>query len=226
MQKTMQTALKFSLRGYNHKMHLQHSQATKFLSGLDPDWAKLIDTVGECTLAPDPAIEPFEALVHAVAGQQLHRKAAAAIIAKFIQYFGAFPTPQQVLDAPFADLRACGFSGRKIETLQGIASATIRGIVPTRIDAQKMSDAALIERLVVMKGIGQWTVEMLLIFNLVRMDVLPVDDFAVVRGYQRLKKLAVPPKRKEMGMIAQAWQPYRTIASWYLWRVPNDFNAD
>jgi len=159
-------------------------------------------------------------LVRAVAGQQLHIKAAAAITLKFINYFGAFPTPQQLLAAPFDDLRACGFSGRKIETIQGIASATISGVVPSFAVAQTMTDEALIKQLVSLKGIGQWTVEMLLMFTLARMDILPADDFGVVQGYKRLKKREAAPKRKEMAEIAQAWAPHRTVASWYLWRVP------
>ena len=197
-----------------------HQQASQFLSALDSDWADLIATVGACTFEPRTACEPYEALVRAVAGQQLHIKAAAAITLKFINYFGAFPTPQQLLAAPFDDLRACGFSGRKIETIQGIASATISGVVPSFAVAQTMTDEALIKQLVTLKGIGQWTVEMLLMFTLARMDILPADDFGVVQGYKRLKKREVAPKRKEMAEIAQAWAPHRTVASWYLWRVP------
>ena len=197
-----------------------HQEASQFLSVLDSDWADLIATVGACTFEPRTACEPYEALVRAVAGQQLHIKAAAAITLKFINYFGAFPTPQQLLAAPFDDLRACGFSGRKIETIQGIASATISGVVPSFAVAQTMTDEALIKQLVSLKGIGQWTVEMLLMFTLARMDILPADDFGVVQGYKRLKKREAAPKRKEMAEIAQAWAPHRTVASWYLWRVP------
>ena len=85
-----------------------------------------------------------------------------------------------------------------------------------------MSDEDLIHQLITLKGIGQWTVEMLLMFTLARMDILPADDFAIVEGYKRLKKLTVAPKRKEINEIAQAWRPYRTVASWYLWRVPKN----
>ena len=197
-----------------------NQQACQFLNVLDNDWAKLIATIGECTFEPKAECEPYEALVIAVAGQQLHIKAAAAITQKMIHYFGAFPTPQQLIAAPFDDLRACGFSGRKIETIQGIASATITGVVPSYSVAQTMSDEALIQQLVTLKGIGQWTVEMLLMFTLKRTDILPADDFGIVQGYKRFKKLEVAPKRKEMVEIAKAWSPHRTIASWYLWRVP------
>jgi DNA-3-methyladenine glycosylase II len=204
-------------------MNSQHNQqAIDFLSQIDEDWAQLIRTVGACTFDAEAQQElsPYEALVQAVAYQQLHGKAGDAIFARFKNYFGGFPKPEQLINAKFDDLRACGFSGRKIETIQGIADGAISGLVPTRQAAENMSDAELIERLVTLKGIGQWTVEMMLMFTLGRMDILPVDDFAVVEGYKRLKKLETAPKRKEITEIGKAWCPHRTIASWYLWRVP------
>ena len=199
-----------------------YAEAVQFLSQIDADWAQLINTVGDCTLAAEtePELNPYQALVQAVAYQQLHGKAGDAIFAKFKHHFAGFPTPEQLAAASFDDLRACGFSGRKIETIQGIAAATITGLVPSRIAADAMSNEALIERLVTLKGIGQWTVEMMLIFTFKRIDILPVDDFAVVEGYKRLKKLETKPKPKQMAEIGSAWAPYRTIASWYLWRVP------
>ena len=206
------------------------NKAADFLASLDADWANLVETVGPCTFEVKLEREPYEALIRAVAYQQLHAKAGDAILKKFIALFSEsavtnaatikFPSPQQVIAAKFDDLRACGFSGRKIETLKGIAQGALSGQVPTRRDAQSMSDEDLINRLITLKGIGQWTVEMLLMFTLARMDVLPADDFAIVEGYKRLKELATAPKRKEIAKIAKAWSPYRTIASWYLWRVP------
>ena len=203
-------------------MHAQYQQAIDFLSQLDADWAWLIATVGTCTFdaEAEPELNPYEALVQAVAYQQLNGKAGDAIFAKFKRRFDGFPEPEQLITTPFDDLRACGFSGRKIETLKGIAEGTVSGLVPSRLDAEKMSNEALIERLITLKGIGRWTVEMLLIFTLKRMDILPADDFGVVEGYKRLKKLEVAPKRKEIAEIGKAWSPHRTIASWYLWRVP------
>jgi DNA-3-methyladenine glycosylase II len=199
-----------------------HTEATQFLSAIDADWAQLIRTVGACTLdaETEPELNIYESLVQAVAYQQLHGKAGDAIFARFKKLFGGFPVPEVLIQAEFDDLRACGFSARKIETICGIANGAITGIVPSRKDADSMSDPELIERLVTLKGIGQWTVEMMLIFTLKRMDILPVDDFAVVEGYKRLKKLPIAPKRKVMAEIGQAWRPHRTIASWYLWRVP------
>ena len=206
------------------------NKAADFLASLDADWANLVKTVGPCTFEVKLEREPYEALIRAVAYQQLHAKAGDAILKKFIALFSEsavtnaatikFPSPQQVIAAKFDDLRACGFSGRKIETLKGIAQGALSGQVPTRRDAQSMSVEDLINRLITLKGIGQWTVEMLLMFTLARMDVLPADDFAIVEGYKRLKELATAPKRKEIAKIAKAWSPYRTIASWYLWRVP------
>ncbi len=197
-----------------------YAEATQFLSAIDDDWANLIATVGACGFTPKAERNPYEALVRAVAYQQLHAKAGDAILAKFIQHFGRFPPPEKLLAAEFDDLRACGFSGRKIQTLKGIADGAMSGLVPPRDIADTLSNEALIARLVTLKGIGQWTVEMMLMFTLERMDILPADDFGVVEGYKRLKKLETAPKRKEMAEIGKVWRPHRTIASWYLWRVP------
>ena len=198
-----------------------YQSATDYLAKLDADWAQLIALVGPCSFTPKPAREPYEALIRAVAYQQLHAKAGDAILNRLLSIYGhEFPSPHHLLSTSFETLRACGFSAKKIETISGIASAALTGIVPTRTQADLMTDEDLIARLVTLKGIGRWTVEMLLIFTLERMDVLPADDFGVAHGYQRLKKLATAPKRKELSEIAQAWSPHRTIASWYLWRVP------
>ena len=197
-----------------------YAEATQFLSAIDDDWANLIATVGACGFAPKAERDPYEALVRAVAYQQLHTRAGDAILGKFIQHFGQFPTPEKLIATQFDDLRACGFSGRKIETLKAIADGAMNGLVPSRDIADTLTNEVLIARLITLKGIGQWTVEMMLMFTLKRMDILPADDFAVVEGYKRLKKLETAPKRKEMAEIGQAWSPHRTIASWYLWRVP------
>ena len=206
--------------------HEVYAEAVQFLSNIDADWALLISTVGACTLAAEtePELSPYQALVQAVAYQQLHGKAGGAIFAKFKMHFSGFPTPAQLLAAHFDDLRACGFSGRKIETIQGIAQAALNGLVPTCDEAHTMSDEALIERLITLNGIGQWTVEMMLIFTLGRIDILPVNDFAIVAGYTRLKKLSIAPKPKQLAEIGKVWSPYRSVASWYLWRVPRQIN--
>ena len=197
-----------------------YTDASHFLMQIDSDWNGLVRTIGPCTFTSKPERDPYEALVRAVAYQQLSTKAGDAILKKFIHYFGAFPTPQQLITAEFDALRGVGFSGRKIETLKGIANGAITGLVPSRKIADAMSDADLIERLVSLKGIGQWTVEMMLMFTLERMDILPADDFGITEGYRRLKKMDTVPKRKQMVEIGTDWSPYRTVASWYLWRVP------
>ena len=197
-----------------------YPEASQFLAKLDADWAALIQTVGVCTFSPALTESPYESLVGAIASQQLNLKAAAAIMAKLSGLFNnQFPTPEQLMAASFEDLRSCGFSGRKIETIQAIANGTLTGLVPSREVAEKLSNDELIERSITIKGIGRWTVEMFLMFTLGRMDILPVDDFAILQGYKRFKQLETAPKPKEMAQIGLAWQPYRTVASWYLWRV-------
>lgn len=204
--------------GYNYK------KGAAFLTLLDEDWSCLIAKVGECTHRPKPEREPYEALIRAIAYQQLHAKAGDAILGKLLALFGSsrFPKPKQILSADIAELRACGFSARKIETIRAIAEGSLSGLVPSRANADGMSDEELISKLVTLKGIGRWTVEMLLIYTLERVDVLPVDDFGVREGYRRLKSLSKAPSSKEMGLVGEPWSPYRTIAAWYLWRVPSD----
>jgi DNA-3-methyladenine glycosylase II len=198
--------------------------ATLHLASIDADWRQLVKQVGPCAHLPKPAREPYEALIRAIAYQQLHAKAGDAILTKFTALFGGsqFPSPNQILEANFNSLRACGFSGRKIETIREIASGSLIGLVPGRRDADKMSDEDLISRLVTLKGIGRWTVEMYLIYTLKRMDVLPADDFGVREGHRRLKSLPKALSAKEIAREGQRWSPYRTIAAWYLWRVPRD----
>lgn len=199
----------------------KYQSVTNFLASLDADWAQLINTVGPCTFEPKPAREPYEALIRAVAYQQLHAKAGDTILNRLLNIYGnVFPSPNQLLATHFDALRTCGFSARKIETIHGVAKGAISGLVPSRDAADTMTDEDLIARLVTLKGIGRWTVEMLLMFTLKRMDILPADDFGVVEGYKRLKQLEAAPTRKKMSEIAKAWSPHRTIASWYLWRVP------
>lgn len=200
-----------------------HQAASDFLANIDADWARLISTVGACSFAAKPAREPYETLIRALAYQQLHAKAGDAIISRLLALHDArFPAPQQLLATEFDALRQCGFSARKIETLQAIAAGALSGLIPSWQAAQKMADEELIARLVIVKGIGRWTVEMLLMFSLQRMDVLPAADFAIAAGYQRLKQLPLPPKPKQMAEIAKLWSPHRSIASWYLWRVPKE----
>ena len=196
--------------------------ATTFLAQQDADWQALIEQVGACTLQAKQ--QPlYQSLLETVAYQQLHARAALAILARFRALFGDELPRGSVLLATSADtLRNCGFSARKAQSLHSIAQAECDGIIPDVQLAQDMSDDALIERLTTLVGIGRWSVEMLLIFNLGRLDVFPAHDLGIQQGYQRLKRLPQPPKPQALQAIAQAWMPYRSIASWYLWRVPKD----
>lgn len=201
---------------------LAYQQAADFLAGLDADWARHIAATGPCRHEAKPAREPYEALVRAIAYQQLHAKAGDAILARLLALTPctAFPSPEQLLATAPERQRACGFSETKLATIRGIAQATVEGIVPTRDEALHLPDDVLIERLVSLKGVGRWTVEMFLIYTLERSDILPVDDFGVREGYRRLKGLENAPTPRQMREIGQTWSPYRTIAAWYLWRIP------
>ncbi len=195
--------------------------STQFLQELDSDWGQLIDSVGTCTFLPELNRSPYEALVRAIAFQQLHANARNAIFDRLLALSNeCVPAPDKLLTLNFNEIRACGFSARKIETLYGIANAALDGSIPDRIEAEKIDNEALIAQLITLKGVGRWTVEILMMFTLGRMDILPVDDFGICDGYRRLKSLATKPKPKEMAAFGQAWQLHRTVASWYLWRVP------
>jgi DNA-3-methyladenine glycosylase II len=137
-----------------------------------------------------------------------------------------FPTPAELLATNPAQQLACGFSSTKLATIRRIAEATQDGIVPDLEVAKGMTNEALIERLASLKGIGRWTVEMLLIYSLSRMDVLPGDDFGVREGYRRLKALERAPTPREVREIGQRWTPFRTVATWYLWRARAPGPAD
>ncbi len=204
--------------------------AAAHLAAADPAWAALIARVGPCTLQRKPEREPYEALVRAIAYQQIHGRAAEAILGRFLALYGGgtadaspdgglFPVPEQVLGTDPDVLRGCGFSGRKVATLIAIAEAARSGLVPTAAEAATLPDEVLIERLTTLPGVGRWTVEMLLMFTLGRPDVLPVGDFGVREGWRLLNGLDEQPKPKVLAELGQAWRPYRSTAAWYLWRA-------
>ncbi len=197
-----------------------HSEAEASLSRICPVMRRLIKAHGPCTLKPLKR-SPYEALVRAVAHQQLHANAAEAILRRFIALWPEmrFPGPEQVLSAPDATLRGCGFSMGKMAAIRDIATQTLGGQIPSRAAAAKLDDEALISRLVAVRGVGRWTVEMLLIFTLGRPDVFPADDYGVRNGWRVMKKLDALPKPKEFRAYAEKWQPHRTLAAWYLWRA-------
>ncbi len=199
--------------------------ARRHISRTCPIFAALIRRVGPCRIETDRQ-SPYEALVRAIAHQQLHGKAARTITARFVALgSGTFPTPGEVLSFGDAAMRACGFSAAKIAAIRDIALNAERGLVPTRRQASRMSDARLIERLTEIRGVGRWTVEMLLMFTLARPDILPVDDFGVREGYRLLYDLPEQPKPRELAAIGEAWSPHRTAAAWYLWRAVDEARA-
>ncbi len=182
--------------------------------------AGLIERVGPAKLLPR-RLPPFESLVHALIHQQLHAKAAGTILARFHALFGnnGFPTPADVLKASPDRLRSAGLSGPKASYIVGIARHAVDGLIPTLAQCDEMTDAQLLERFTAIKGVGRWTAEMLLIFNLCRPDVLPVHDLGVRKGFQvayRKRKLPEPEQLERFGL---RWAPYRTTAAWYLWRA-------
>ncbi|MFD2249562.1 DNA-3-methyladenine glycosylase II [Pseudochelatococcus lubricantis] len=202
----------------------RYEASVAFLKNIDEDWARAIDLIGPCLHDPKAAREPYEALIRAIGYQQLTAKAGDAIINRLKALYpdSPFPTPQNIIAAEFDDLRACGFSATKIATIKAISEGALSGLVPPGEVAVTMDDEELISRLVTIKGIGRWTVEMLLMYSLERLDILPVDDFGVREGYRALKGLPEQPKPKALREIARAWAPHRTVASWYLWRVPRE----
>ncbi|GAB0115549.1 DNA-3-methyladenine glycosylase family protein [Acidisoma sp. C75] len=194
---------------------------TRHLAAADPRLAGVIRQVGRCRLTVERGREPFESLLRAIAHQQLHSRAAAAILGRFLALYPGqdFPEPEQVLRTDVVALKACGWSEGKIAAIHDLCRKAIDGTVPSRARAVRMSDAALIERLTAVRGIGRWTVEMLLIFSLGRPDILPIDDFAVREGYRLLHGLEAQPKPKDLARLGEIWAPYRSTAAWYLWRA-------
>lgn len=190
----------------------------------EPRFAELIKRVGRPRLNIQRQRSPYEALIRAIAHQQLHGKAAEAILQRFAALFPqeAFPPPQEVLATADAALRGCGFSAGKIAAIRDICAKTLDGTVPSRRQCHRLDDEALIQRLTTIRGVGRWTVEMLLIFTLGRPDVLPVDDFGVREGYRVLHGLEEQPKPRALAEIGQSWAPFRSLATWYLYRAAEE----
>jgi DNA-3-methyladenine glycosylase II len=214
--------------GHSRKLPFDPDEAVKHLRASDAKLAALIDCAGPFTLRLQNTTSPFDSLLESILYQQLHGKAAATIHRRVREYFGGDPTPQILIDAPDEPLRAAGVSGNKIKAFRDLAARTLDGTVPTHAAIRKMLDAEIIERLSAVRGIGTWTVEMLLIFRLGRPDVLPVTDYGVRKGFaltfQRVPKsrpleAADLPKPDVMLRRAKHWAPYRSVASWYLWRA-------
>jgi DNA-3-methyladenine glycosylase II len=198
-----------------------NAAALKHLSSVDPVMRRLIREVGACKLAPETRRPPFQSLVQAVAHQQLNGTAADTILERFQKLFPGrrFPKPADLAGVTDAQIRACGFSFAKIKAIRDIAEKTLSGVVPTARQIGKLSDDEIIARLTEVRGVGRWTVEMLLIFQLGREDVLPADDFGVRNGFRRAYKKREMPKPKDLLKFGERWRPHATTAAWYLWRA-------
>ncbi|MCB4321568.1 DNA-3-methyladenine glycosylase [Alcaligenes sp. 13f] len=207
---------------HTHAAARPYRQAEQFLAALDKDWHALVEQVGPCIHQPRPERDPYEALIRSVVYQQLHTRAAERILQRLIELYphGHCPSPEEVLATPYETLRTCGLSGAKANSILGVAQARLDGIIPDQASALQMPDEDLIEQLTTLRGIGRWTVEMMMMYTLEHEDILPADDFGVREGYRRLKRLDKAPSARALREIGQAWAPYRSVASWYLWRVP------
>ena len=195
--------------------------ALKYLSAADPVMRRLIREHGLCALVPETRRSPFQSLVMAVAHQQLNGTAANTILTRFKKLFPGrrFPRPDDLTDVTDEQIRACGFSFAKIASIRDIAAKTLSGVVPASRQIIILSDDEIIERLTEVRGVGRWTVEMLLIFQLGRHDVLPADDFGVRSGFRRAYKKRDLPAVQELLAFGERWRPHRTTAAWYLWQA-------
>jgi DNA-3-methyladenine glycosylase II len=196
-------------------------EATRHLSAKDEKLAALIAETAPFRIKTDGSESPYEVLLQSIAYQSISGKAAATIFGriKALGSNGRPPSPEQMLRLRKPVLRKAGLSGAKVLAMKDLARKTLEGVVPTHEAALTMSDEELVERLVSVRGIGAWTVEMFLIFRLGRPDVLPIHDLGVKKGWAVAYGKKHMPKPKELLAFGERWRPYRTVASWYMWRA-------
>jgi DNA-3-methyladenine glycosylase II len=196
-------------------------EAVRYLSAADRTLGRLIKRAGPFQMQLRHLHNPFEALARNIIYQQLHGNAAAAIHARVIALFGKKKLhPQDILDASEESLRGAGLSGAKLAALKDLAAKTLDGTVPTLARLRRLSDEEIVEHLTQVRGIGRWTVEMLLMSRLGRPDVLPVGDFAVRKGFQLTYSLEEMPKPRALAEYGERyWRPFRSVASWYMWQA-------
>ncbi|HEV1993600.1 MAG TPA: hypothetical protein VGR03_04650 [Candidatus Acidoferrum sp.] len=197
------------------------AEATKHLADRDECLKRLIEEAVPFQIDIADAQSPYEALLESIAYQSISGKAAATIYGriKALSATGRAPTPQEMLKLRKPVLRKAGLSGAKVLAMKDLAQKTIDGVVPNLEQAEKLSDDELVERLVSVRGIGAWTVEMFLIFRLGRPDVLPIHDLGVKKGWSVTYGKKHMPKPKQLLAFGERWRPYRTVASWYMWRA-------
>lgn len=201
-------------------LDFDRKKAIRALKAADPKLARVIERVGALKLEAGGLQSPFHALAESIAYQQLTGKAAATIFGRVCDLFPRKrPTPERLVRVPDAALRACGLSRAKTLAVKDLAAKTLDGTVPTMRALLKMSDEEIVERLTAVRGIGRWTVEMLLIFRLGRGDVLPTTDYGIRKGFKLAYSMRELPTPRQIAERGERWRPYRSAASWYLWRV-------
>jgi DNA-3-methyladenine glycosylase II len=198
-----------------------HVEAHAYLSRTDKRLARVIERTGEFQFELDKCESVYESLLEAIAYQSISGKAAATIFAriKALGSNGVCPTPVEILRIRPQALRKAGLSRAKVAAMKDLAQKTVEGVVPTLEDARKLTDEELVERLISVRGIGAWTVEMFLIFRLGRPDVLPIHDYGVQKGFAITYRKKKIPKPRELAEFGERWRPWRTVASWYMWRA-------
>jgi DNA-3-methyladenine glycosylase II len=196
-------------------------EAIEHLCRSDKLLARLIKKVGPCTMKIRSRRTPFVALVSAVTYQQLNGTAAETILKRFLALYPGkrFPAPEDVLATPEELMRGAGLSRAKTAAIKDLAAKTVEGIVPTSREILKLTDEEIIERLTRVRGVGPWTVEMLLMFTLGRFDVLPSTDYGVRKGFAVTFGRKDLPTPKELLEYGERWRPHRSTAAWYLWRA-------
>jgi DNA-3-methyladenine glycosylase II len=198
-----------------------HVEAHAHLSRIDKRLAGVIERVGEFQFKLDECDSVYESLLEAIMHQSIAGRAAQVIFSRIVALGtdGRCPTPQELLRVRKPKLRKAGLSRAKVAAVRDLAQKTIEGVVPTIEEAQKLSDQELVDRLISVRGIGAWTVEMFLIFRLGRPDVLPIHDYGVQKGFAITYGKKYIPKPRELAEFGERWRPYRTVASWYMWRA-------
>jgi 3-methyladenine DNA glycosylase/8-oxoguanine DNA glycosylase len=195
------------------------SAAHEHLCRVDPRLRRIIERVGPCRIAPPP-MTIFHSLARSIVHQQLAGRAAESILARVESLFHPeLLSPTHIAGAPAELLCSAGLSRNKAAALKDLAAHTLSGAIPEEFELCAMSDEEIITRVTQVKGIGRWTAEMMLMFRLCRPDVLPVDDYGVRKGFQLLYRLPELPTREQMLRRGERWRPWRSVASWYLWRV-------
>ncbi|MGB8342867.1 MAG: DNA-3-methyladenine glycosylase 2 family protein [Chthoniobacterales bacterium] len=191
------------------------------LAATDPRFAALIARSRPYRVQPGRLVRPFDALAESIVYQQLSGKAAATIFGRVRALYPRrkWFSPQLVLATPDERLRAAGLSRNKTAAIKDLAAKTLDGTIPTKAALHRMSDEEIIARLTTVRGIGRWTVEMMLLFDLGRLDVWPVDDYGVRKGYAKTFGKRKLPKPKELHVRGEKWRPYRSVAAWYFWRA-------